>query len=57
MDIDPKKTESTDKHLFKIKSDPDPNKSSDNSKSAKNLGNGRWKYQGKTYKEESIGKS
>lgn len=28
-----------------------------NDKSAKNLGDGRWSYQGKIYKEERIGRS
>jgi hypothetical protein len=57
MNIDHEKTVSNDKHLFKIKPVPDTNESSGNNKSAKSLGDGRWKYRGKTYKEESIGKS
>jgi hypothetical protein len=56
MEIDPKIV-NTDKCAFKIKPNSDSNESSDNSKSAQNLGDGRWKYQGKTYKEQSIGKS
>jgi len=36
---------------------PDTKNSSDNNKSAKSLGDGRWKYQGKVYKEEPIGRS
>jgi hypothetical protein len=41
----------------KTKKPIESNEFSGNDKSAKSLGNGRWKYQGKTYKEESIGKS
>jgi hypothetical protein len=41
----------------KTKKPLEPNEFSGNDKSAKSLGDGRWKYQGKTYKEESIGKS
>jgi hypothetical protein len=57
MNINHEKTVNNDKHLIKTKSNPDTKEPSENNKSAKNLGNGRWKYQGKTYKEESIGKS
>jgi hypothetical protein len=56
MERDPKLA-NTDKHTFKIEPTSDSNETSDNSKSAKNLGDGRWKYQGKTYKEQSIGRS
>jgi hypothetical protein len=57
MDIDHEKSIDHDENTLKLKPKPDTHKSSGNDKSAKNLGDGRWKYQGKTYKEESIGKS
>ena len=41
----------------KIKDPLESNETSGNNKSAKNLGDGRWEYQGKTYKEEPIGRS
>ena len=37
----------------KLKTASDPNTISYN-KPCEDLGNGRWKYQGKTYKEETI---
>lgn len=54
-----------EKHEFKIKQSsdsldspesPESNDSSANNKAARSLGNGRWKYHGKTYKEELLGK-
>lgn len=57
-----------EKHEFKIKQSSDSpdspdstessesNDSSANNKAARSLGNGRWKYHGKTYKEELLGK-
>jgi hypothetical protein len=38
-----------------IKKETDENPTND--KSAKSLGDGRWSYQGKIYKEERIGRS
>jgi hypothetical protein len=57
MDVEHDKLANDDKHTFKIKSSQNSNETSGNDKSAKNLGEGRWKYQGKTYKEQSIGKN
>jgi hypothetical protein len=47
-----KKTVNAEESQSKLKQ-ADLNATSDN-KSAENLGNGRWKFQGKTYKEETI---
>jgi hypothetical protein len=44
------------KHKTDEKQAPESNECSDNGKTSKNLGDGRWEYHGKTYKEESIGK-
>lgn len=34
-----------------------PNSNDYSNKHSKSLGNGRWKYQGKTFKEEPLGKA
>lgn len=46
-----------DKHKYTVKHPPEPYELSGNGKDSKDLGNGRWKHQGKTYKEEPLGKN
>ncbi len=53
--IDKKIELNDEKKKAAIKKEPDEIPGND--KSAKSLGDGRWSYQGKIYKEERIGKS
>ena len=53
--IDKKIELNDEKKKVAIKKEPD--EIAGNDKSAKSLGDGRWSYQGKIYKEERIGKS